>query len=138
MLEKFGRFDIQALLVVGPFSKLESVVGKSYQVDKQRAMRLRDVPLRYRSTSIIPSLHTFSIVIIETATGRGFSLLSRRMSVYPGCQGLWSSEIKTTECVTVELSSEFPGCQAVCWKKRHGCELPRLLVANAIEVFVNK
>ena len=67
MLEKFGRFDIQALLVVGPFSKLESVVGKSYQVDKQRAMRLRDVPLRYRSTSIIPSLHTFSIVIIETA-----------------------------------------------------------------------
>ena len=105
MLEKFGRFDIQSLLVVvGPFSKLESVVGKSYQVDKQRAMRLRDVPLRYRSTSIIPSLHTFSIVIIETATGRGFSLLSRRMSVYPGCQGLWSSEIKTTECVTVELS----------------------------------
>ena len=100
MLEKFGRFDIQSLLVVGPFSKLESVVGKSYQVDKQRAMRLRDVPLRYRSTSIIPSLHTFSIVIIETATG----LLSRRMSVYPGCQGLWSSEIKTTECVTVELS----------------------------------
>ena len=44
MLEKFGRFDIQPLLVVGPFSKLESVVGKSYQVDKQRAMRLRDVP----------------------------------------------------------------------------------------------
>ena len=104
MLEKFGRFDIQSLLVVGPFSKLESVVGKSYQVDKQRAMRLRDVPLRYRSTSIIPSLHTFSIVIIETATGRGFSLLSRRMSVYPGCQGLWSSEIKNTDCVTVELS----------------------------------
>ena len=26
----------------------------------------------------------------------------------------------------------------MCWKKRHGCELPRLLVANAIEVFVNK
>ena len=101
MLEKFGRFYIQALLVVGPFSKLESVVGKSYQVDKQRAMRLRDVPLRYRSTSIIPSLHTFSVVIID---GRGSSLLSRRMSVYPGCQGLWSSEIKTTECVTVELS----------------------------------
>ena len=74
MLEKFGRFDIQSLLVVGPFSKLESVVGKSYQVDKQRAMRLRDVPLRYRSTSIIPSLHTFSIVIIETATG-GFQFV---------------------------------------------------------------
>ena len=66
---------------------------KSYHLDNQRAMRLRDVPLRYRSTSIIPSLHTFSIVIIETATG-GSSLLSRRMSVYPGCQGLWSSEIK--------------------------------------------